>query len=76
MLGQLAGREAAAAGIAALQLQAVEKQLALRAPPPEPLTCCGRGCNGYVWEDYFSAVNYWIDDASEALQTSGPLSIT
>ena len=76
MPGQLARREAAEAQIAALQQQAFSQQLRLRAPPPEPLTCCGRGCNGCVWESYDSAVNYWIEDATAALQTGTPLSIT
>ena len=75
MPGQLAVCEATEAGIAALQLQAVEKQLTLRAPPPEPLTCCGRGCNGCVWEGYYSAVNYWIEDATAALRTGKMLLI-
>ncbi|MDM0073924.1 oxidoreductase-like domain-containing protein [Variovorax sp. J2P1-59] len=34
-----------------------------RAPPPEPTTCCGRGCNGCVWEGYLDAVAWWRDDA-------------
>jgi hypothetical protein len=41
--------------------------LTLRAPPPEPTTCCGRGCNGCVWEGWLAAVNYWRDDASMLL---------
>ncbi|OUM00774.1 oxidoreductase-like domain-containing protein [Variovorax sp. JS1663] len=38
-----------------------------RKPPPEPTTCCGRGCNGCVWEGYFAAVGWWRDDALECL---------
>ena len=35
----------------------------LREPPPEPTGCCGRGCNGCVWEGYFTAMAYWRDEA-------------
>jgi hypothetical protein len=40
----------------------------LREPPEEPTSCCGRGCNGCVWEGYMSAVGYWCEQAREALQ--------
>lgn len=39
----------------------------MRAPPPEPTTCCGRGCNGYVWEGYLGAVVWWCEDARALL---------
>ncbi|MFP8778885.1 oxidoreductase-like domain-containing protein [Hydrogenophaga sp. RWCD_12] len=35
----------------------------LRPPPPEPTSCCGRGCNGCVWEGYYAALAGWRDDA-------------
>lgn len=46
--------------------------LTLRPPPPEPTTCCGRGCNGCVWEGWLAAVNYWRDEASLMLDDGVP----
>ncbi|MEK8052451.1 oxidoreductase-like domain-containing protein [Ideonella sp. DXS22W] len=50
-----------------LQGRAVQAGVDLREPPPEPVGCCGRGCNGCVWEGWFSAVAYWRDEALFAL---------
>jgi hypothetical protein len=53
-----------------LQAQAAAHGLTLRQPPPEPTTCCGRGCNGCVWEGYFAAAEFWREDALQALTTT------
>lgn len=46
-----------------LQKIAQNKGVVLRSPPEEPTTCCGKGCNGCVWEGYYDAVVYWRDEA-------------
>lgn len=50
-------------------LEAAQAQhITLRPPPQEPTTCCGKGCNGCVWEGYYEAVVYWRDEALLMLQ--------
>jgi hypothetical protein len=61
-------RDAAQAIFAELQSQAQQAGVSLREPPPEPSTCCGRGCNGCVWSSYYEAVDYWQQEALLLLQ--------
>lgn len=55
--------DAARAMFAQVQQQAAAVGITLREPPPEPTSCCGRGCNGCVWEGFFAAAEYWRDEA-------------
>lgn len=51
----------------ALTGHAAAAGIALRPAPPQPTTCCGRGCNGCVWEGYYAALAYWQEEALLAL---------
>ncbi len=62
-LPALTDRDSALALFDALLARAAARGVSLRPPPPEPTACCGRGCNGCVWEGYYAAVIYWRDEA-------------
>ncbi|HBH39728.1 MAG TPA: hypothetical protein DDX06_15230 [Curvibacter sp.] len=50
------------------QQRAQEAGVSLRPPPPLPTTCCGRGCNGCVWEGYYAAAAWWQQEAELRLR--------
>ena len=52
----------------ALQQRALNAGVTLRQPPPKPTSCCERGCNGCVWEGFYSAAACWREDALHQLQ--------
>lgn len=68
MSESLTNRDAALAMFSALQQRAAAAGITLRAPPPEPDSCCERGCNGCVWEGWWDAVDYWREDAEELIK--------
>lgn len=53
-----------------LLAQARARGVALRPVPPAPTSCCGRGCNGCVWEGFLAAAGFWRDDAVLALRAA------
>jgi hypothetical protein len=54
-------------GIAQFQQRLQAAGHDFREPPPEPTSCCGRGCNGCVWESYDAALMFWYEDAGALL---------
>ena len=53
----------ASAMFAALQAHALAQGLEFRSSPADFTTCCGRGCNGCVWEGFADAAEYWRREA-------------
>lgn len=60
-------RDAVRRGIAQFQDRLQARGIGFREPPPEPTSCCGRGCNGCVWEGYEAALMWWYEEAGTLL---------
>jgi hypothetical protein len=59
-LRDLAGAHAA---IAAVLNHAAARGTTVKPAPPEPVGCCGRGCEGCVWLGWFEALERWRNNA-------------
>ena len=64
-----AQRQAVRKAIADFQLRLHTAGHDFREPPPEPTSCCGRGCNGCVWESYEAALLFWYEDGGALLSS-------
>ncbi|PLX72587.1 MAG: oxidoreductase [Azoarcus sp.] len=56
--------------VAEVEALLAQAGLRFRQAPPVPTTCCGRGCNGCVWEGFFFALRYWREQAAELLASA------